>query len=381
MSAESDGIIAERLARNQSFWLRAPVRGPLLGVAVNITFPLLTFADNLQDGEVTPDQIQPKAFLDDWDRAHTEATARGEDLMSVASPFAGIPWMEAIAGCTVRMMPGSGSVWAEYPEGFAINPRQVRFDPANAWLRKLVECTQALREHAAGRYPVGAPILRGVSDMIAAILGGNQMVLAYYDRPELIRELSERCTEIWQGVSCAVAEAKGSFMGGSCADRRRVWGRGTSLLYQDDAVALASPRFFREFFLPCIAEVLRPYTNTMIHLHSASLPIMARDLCMVPELHAIEVLLDPSGPQVLDLLKTFREILRYKALVICGEMTAQQVRACIEALPGAGLCLQPKAGSSAEADLLWREMTADRQAVAEDAVEQQLCMKGDDHEV
>jgi hypothetical protein len=188
----------------------------------------------------------------------------------------------------------------------------------------------------------------------------------------LIRELSERCTEIWHGVASALTEAKGSFMGGSCADRRRVWGRGTSLLYQDDAVALASPRLFREFFLPRIGEILRPYTNTMIHLHSASLPIMARDLCTLPELRAIEVLLDPTGPRLMDLLETFREILRQKALVICGEMTPQEVRTCIEALPGAGLCLQPKAGSAAEAALLWREMAARRDAATEDATEHQL---------
>ena len=192
--------------------------------------------------------------------------------------------------------------------------------------------------------------------MIAAILGSSRMVLELYDHPQLIADLCERCTEIWHGVAEVLTAAKGSFKGGSCADRRRVWGRGSSLLYQDDAVALTSPRLFRKYFLPRTAEILHPYTNSIIHLHSATLPIVTEDLCRLPELKALEVLLDPTGRQPAELLDTFREILRHKALVICGEMTPEQIRMFVTELPSAGLCLQPKANTALEGDALWLAM-------------------------
>ena len=130
---------SERLRRNQAFWSRDTVDRPLLGVAVNITFPLLTFTRQFDDDRVTPGMIRPEEFFTDWDRAHVEAEGRGEDLFMTASPFAGVPWMEAIAGCDVRAIPSSGSMWAEYPDANALDIRRIRFDAGNPWLKKLVE--------------------------------------------------------------------------------------------------------------------------------------------------------------------------------------------------------------------------------------------------
>jgi hypothetical protein len=361
VSTIAQDALGDLLARNQAFWYRDSVAIPLFGLGVNITFPLATFGHAGHDGLLTPDMIRPEEHLADWDRTYAQAAARGEDLLVVATPFAGIPWMEAIAGCVVRVVPGSGSAWAEYPADRPIDPDHIRFEPNNPWLRRLIECAQVLHEHAAGRYPIGCPILRGVSDMIAALLGSHRMVLEFYDHPQLVHELADRCTEIWHAVAQALTEAKGVFQGGSCADRRRVWGHGTSLLYQDDAVALASPRFFREFFLPRTAEILRPFTNTMIHLHSGTLPIVAGDLCALPELRAIEVLLDPGGASLVDLLPAFDEILKHKALVICGEMTIDQINMLLGAVSPSGLCLQPKVDTDDDANILWSRLVANRQ--------------------
>lgn len=360
MSPDLSAACRERLARNQAFWAREPAPRPLLGIQVNITFPMLSFPTQFAEATLTPEMIHPEDYFAGWDRAWQETEARREDLLMVASPLASVPWMEAIAGCQVRVIPASGSIWAEAPDPAGFEPRFIRFNPQNPWLGKLVEFARALRDHAAGCYPVGNPILRGVSDIIAAILGPTRMVLESVDHPRFMAELCERCAEVWHGVAQALTSAKGSYHGGSCADRRRIWGSGVSLLYQDDAVALASPRLFREYFLPRTTEILRPYNNTMIHLHSATLPIVARDLCSVAELRALEVLLDPTGPAGLDLLDTFREILRHKALVICGEMDTHMCRTFEARLPSSGLCLQPKVATGPEADLLWRELRAEK---------------------
>lgn len=348
--------LERRLSKNQAFWDHKPLDHPLMGVAVNITFPMLSFEQQFADRLVTPDMIRPEDFFADWDVAQKETEARGEDLFMVASPLASVPWMEAIAGCPVRSVPGSGSMWAEPLEPVDLDPKHIRFDPNNAWLRKLVEFSNRLREHAAGRYPIGNPILRGVSDMVAAILGATPMVYNFIDQPAFVHELCDRCTEIWHGVAEELTKAKSVFHGGSCADRRRVWGTGTSLLYQDDAVALTSPAIFQEFFLPRTAEILRPYDNTMIHLHSQTLPIVQQNLCDLSELKAIEVLLDPSGPDGISLLDNFCEILSNKSLVICGEMTSGLIQTFISELPATGLCLEPKVDTSTEGDLLWQGM-------------------------
>ena len=43
---------------------------------------------------------------------------------------------------------------------------------------------------------MGQPILRGISDMIAALRGASQMVFDLYDHPEQFRRLAKRCTDL-----------------------------------------------------------------------------------------------------------------------------------------------------------------------------------------
>ena len=350
-------LLAGRLARNLAFWERRPTDRPLLGVAVNVTFPALTFGGQpLSEGCLTPDRIEPRQFLAEWDETHRRCDARGEDLLTAASPHPGVPWMEAIAGCQIRVSPASGSIWAEHANPDWDSLGQIRFDPHQPWLLRLLECTRQLRQHAAGRYPVANPILRGISDIAAALLGTQRMVFEFYDHPDRMRDLLARCADIWKGVGARLVEAMGHFEGGMCAGRRRAWTPGSCILYQDDAVSLLSPRLYQDFLVPLEDAILRCFDRTMIHVHSGTLPIMMDGLLALGSLHAVEVLLDPGGKPLSDLLPLFRRIQARKALLICGDMSLADLRLLRQALSPAGLCLLPKVNSEDEADVLFERL-------------------------
>jgi hypothetical protein len=355
-----------RPARNEAFWSRGPAQRPLIGLAVNATFPAVRFARlETGQGRMTPEMVQPEAFLEDWDQSFAHSENRGEDLYLVASPHSAVPWMEAIVGCEVYVSPESGSIWAEHPDPSWGQLERVGFDPNNPWLLKLIECVRVLREHAALRYPISAPILRGVSDMAAALLGPQRLTLECYDHPSELQELLARCTEVWQGVGHVLVEAFGRFHGGQCAGRRRVWTRGTCMLYQDDAAAVLSPALFREFVLPHEHEILKPYARTMIHTHSGTLRIMIEGLLSLQSLAAIEVQFDPSGPSLPALLGTLKRIQDHKALVISGELgdlTLEGIQLLRRELSPRGLCLLPKVRAEAEADALLAALVADGEA-------------------
>ena len=351
--------LADRLGRNAAFWERRPVDRPLLGVAVNVTFPALTFGRQpLNEGCLTPEAIDPDQFLAEWDETHRRCEARGEDLLTAASPHPGVPWMEAIAGCQIRVSPASGSIWAEHPSPDWDSLGRIRFDPHQPWLLKLLECTRQLRQHAAGRYLVANPILRGISDMAAALLGTQRMVFEFFDHPEQMRQLLASCAEIWKGVGAGLVEAMGRFQGGMCAGRRRAWTPGTCILYQDDAVSLLSPGLYQEFLVPLEDDILRGFDRTMMHVHSGTLPIMIEGLLALESLHAVEVLLDPGGKPLRDMIPLFRRIQERKALLICGDMSLADVRLLRQELSPAGLCLLPKVNSEDEADVLFDRLLA-----------------------
>jgi hypothetical protein len=354
-----DSPLTRRLKMNEAYWQRVPADRPLLGVAVNITFPSITFTHRpVEEGRITPDMIDPAQFLSDWDASYRHTERRGEDLFMAACPFAGIPWMEAIAGCQVRASLTSGSIWAEHPDPSWGALLKMDFDPRDPWLLKLIECAGVLRQHAAGRYPICGPILRGVSDMLAALLGTQRMVFEFYDHPDQMRQLIARCTDIWHGVGQALVEAMGRFHGGMCAGRRRVWTPGTCMLYQDDAVSLLSPRFYQEYLVPAAQAILACYDRTMIHVHSGTLPIMLDGLLALDSLDAVEVLLDPTGKRLPELLESLRRILKHKALLICGEMSLAEMQWLMRVLPPAGCCLLPKADAESQADALFSQVAA-----------------------
>jgi hypothetical protein len=352
-----------RLAKNEAFWTRGPAQRPLLGVAVNITFPAVRFAKlETGQGRMTPEMIIPEAFLEDWDKSFAHTEERAEHLFMVASPYSAVPWMEAIAGCEVYASPASSSIWAEHPNPSWERLKLVGFDPNNPWLLKLIECAEVLREHAAGRYPISTPILRGVSDIATALLGPQRLVLEFYDHPRELQQLLARCTEIWQGVGQALVEAFGRFHGGQCAGRRRVWTPGTCMLYQDDAAAMLSPTFFREGIVPHEHEILKQYARTMIHTHSGTLRIMIEGLLSLKSLGAIEVQFDPSGPGLPALLETLKRIQDHKALLISGELedlTLEGIKLICRELSPRGLCLLPKVSTEANADALLANLLAD----------------------
>jgi len=63
---------------------------------------------------------------------------------------------------------------------------------------------------ARGRYPVGNPILRGITDIAAAALPGSQrMVIEFFDHPQQLEQVLVRCTQIYQGVLEALVRTFG----------------------------------------------------------------------------------------------------------------------------------------------------------------------------
>ena len=77
----------QRLIRNQAFWDHTLQDRPLLGVAVNITFPELSFTHRMETEEVTPDMIRPEAYFEDWDHTFTTCEARQEDVFLSPRPW------------------------------------------------------------------------------------------------------------------------------------------------------------------------------------------------------------------------------------------------------------------------------------------------------
>ncbi|RPI98322.1 MAG: FCD domain-containing protein [Desulfobacteraceae bacterium] len=208
--------IEERLALHRAFWNREEQPRPLASFRVGDFFFSRHFkaAHGLlePDTPVTPEMLDVAAFLPDYERMFQESETIGQDGFWTAEPFTGIPWMEAILGVPIRAGRESftSRPWLSSP---AEALEKVRFDPENPWLAKYLEFTAALVQQSRGRFPVGMPIMRGPTDMLGALLGQQEMVLALMlEDPAVMRRLIERVARAFLSVMEAQRRSSRPFM-------------------------------------------------------------------------------------------------------------------------------------------------------------------------
>ena len=344
--------LEERLELHRRFWARAPQPRPLASFRVGDFF----FARHFQaahpllepDRLIEPGMLDVCAFLPDYERMFAESEAIGQDGFWAGEPFTGIPWMEAILGCPIRAGRESftSRPWLKSP---ADALAQVRLDPENPWFRKYLEFTDALVQAGRGRYPVGMPIMRGPTDMIGALLGQQEMVLALMmEDPALMRRLVERVTRAFLSVIAAQTRRVPPFHGGTSLGFYHVWAPGPSIWFQDDLSAILSPRVYREFFLDSARTILQGHPHTAVHLHPASFFILD-ELLTLDGLKVVEVNKDIGGPGVADMLPVLSKIMQTRGLVLWGDLTIEDLETVRRHLPCRGLSLHVVAPTLDEA--------------------------------
>jgi DNA-binding FadR family transcriptional regulator len=342
----------ERLALHRAFWAREKQPRPLASFRVGDFF----FSRHFQaaqallepDRLITPEMLDVTAFLPDYERMFQESEAIGQDGFWTAEPFTGIPWMEAILGCPIRAGRESftSRPWLSSP---AEALEKVSFDPENPWLKKYVEFTAALVTQSRSRFPVGMPIMRGPTDMLGALLGQQEMVLALMmEDPEVMHRLVERVTAAFLSVLKAQRRLVPAFHGGTALGFYHVWAPGPSIWFQDDLSAILSPRLYREFFLVAARRILAGHPYTAVHLHPASFFILD-ELLALKELKVVEVNKDIGGPSVREMLPVLSKIMQTRGLILWGDLTIEDLETVRRHLPCRGLGLNVIAPSLAEA--------------------------------
>ncbi|NIN97371.1 MAG: hypothetical protein GTN93_19880 [Anaerolineae bacterium] len=328
--------------RCHAFWHMEPTDRPLIAMYVGNWVPGLSYPSGtarMPEDVITPESVPIKEFLADYERLYQVHLDAGGDIPWVAVPYWGIPWLEAILGCQIQH--SAGTAWSEpWMKGYeALDTLSVSAD--NAWLKKLLEFTEALVDLSNRRFPVGQTLMRGISDLVAALRGHTQSILDLYDHPEELDVLIERLTSIWMQVARAHMELIPPFQGGSVLGVVwPVWAPDTAGWTQEDAAALWSPTFFRQYLLPKVRELTSMFEFGGVHLHSPFLYPVEQYLT-VDSVRVIEINKDVRGPTLPELAPTIREIQEAgKPVLVWGEFDDADLEFVCQELDPRGLCLQ-----------------------------------------
>jgi hypothetical protein len=338
----------QRLDRHEAFLERRPVDRPLIGPWRSGYYPAEQFPRGTarwQAGTVLrAEDVSFAPFAEDYQRLYESQQQNDSDFGYVGSAYWGIPWLEAILGCSVIAATANCCARPCLTSFDAASLRTVDLD-GNAWLTALLRFTRELADFSAGRFPVCPPLLRGPGDAVAAMLGQMTYVTGFFDAPLAMHALLDLCAQtrlaVIERLHAAIPPWNGVHAAGGYPSI--VYSHRTVAYHQEDSAALLSPSIFREFLLPALRIGRRAAEVNFLHLHSA---------CLYP----VDILLDDdsfdvlqinvdhrgTGPPVRKLIETFKKIQAAgRPLLLWGEFSPEEWELVQTQLSPVGLSLQP----------------------------------------
>ncbi len=343
----------ERLAR-LSAWVERRNDRPLAGFTLGSYYPLHRYPNGsrrIPDGIVQPDDVVPEDYIEDTERLFNLHERAGGDLVWSAAPFLGLPWLEAALGCGVVADHHIGSTRSIPPPDFAARPVVPAFSERNPWVARMLEFIPALVRQAAGRYPVGVTLMRGISDLLSALYGGGEFVLRMHDAPGEVDDVVRQLTEFWIAFGRCLLDRLPLFHGGTGGFLYGMWRPGKNIWLQEDAVALLSPSLYERFIYPADCRIIEGFEHVAMHLHPTR--FIPTRLLAATKLDVIELHIDHDGPRAEAIEQHYRRALESKPLLIWGDVTAADLEFILTRLPHRGLAVNIVVDSVEEARAMW----------------------------
>ena len=297
--------LAPLIERHEAFWSRAEAGPALVGTSLWPETTTNHFDWGLPgpEGAIAPDMLSVERFLPQYVAQFEAHGVHDGDMIWSAMPPLAVPWFEAIVGCRPHYSIPAGSMSGEPVDG-----DWTTFDPVaaladNPWLQKLLEFTEGLVEVSRGRFPVGVPIGRGPWDIASAYLGMSTVYLELYDRPLEMAQLAAKFAYVWIEVVHRLARIIPPWRDGF-VDRFGLWAPEFTTVPQDDASVSVSAAMYRQVMAPADREIALTWPSALFHLHSAGLQV-ADEVVGFLDGRGLNVVLDPTGPSIPDLLPRF----------------------------------------------------------------------------
>lgn len=336
----------ELIRRHTAFWECGETDRPLVVALYQAYQDTALVAEAFGQGELLPERIDSAPLLPVFDRMAAAHEQIEDDFIASGEPLLGIPWLEAICGCRVKI-PDGKSIWAETPAS-PIDMDELQISPDNPWFQSLVNIIQQVVNHAQGRYPISMSHLRGPTDILAALMGTNNFLMSLVDEPDRMKRLAVRLAEIYVQVAHAQERLIPGFYQGYVIRQFGIWSPGRSVWLQDDTSSMISLRRYTQVFLEPMARMsVFPYG--VLHLHAPSLHL-AELLACVRNIRAVNIYFDSPGMSLEKAFPTLKKLQEKNVPLILAKdvyqgFALEEYQLIVENLSPRGLSIHMKAGS------------------------------------
>lgn len=321
------------------FWLRNGKGRPPIGVADSATFMPIAYLkkpfarDRVEPGDVTHELVRT-----DYEHASPHRRVVSDDEMPFSTPWRAIPWLEASCGCPVLYAEGSLR-----PDHVAPSIQAVidaRLPVAPAWLERMHDLTrqQVARLPGTEDCMISPSILRGSSDILAALRGQAEFFLDLMDTPDLVAAAAAKVNDLMirviQQHFDLVPIRHGGFV-----HSYGYWSPRPTVVLQQDAMGMCPPEMYRDIFQPLDAQAVKALGPAVFfHMHTTGYA-HHEHVMDIPGLAGLELSIESTGPSLLELVPTLRQILQRTRLILFAEHFFEQLPEMMSQIPHDGLFL------------------------------------------
>lgn len=288
----------------------------LLGFFCGSEYPLFRYPSLKlpEDRPLKPSDFDIDDFVKDCISLYEKHEACGGDFIFSASAFWGIPWIEAMIGCPIYASYTTGSLYAEKPENPCFD-----FHKENEWVVLCGEMLNALQAASQGKFPLATTRMRGVSDVLAAVYGNEDLIFRLMDEDADVLKAAEKIAELYIAFTKFQLEhippfygMMGSFYYHALVPYGTVW-------HQEDAAALLSPDLYEEFIFPQDKKIVSSFSGNVYHQHSVGFVPTQSYLNL--GVSALELHIDAGGPSAESLAERYKAIQEKVPLIIWGDLS------------------------------------------------------------
>ncbi len=334
----TESQLRESIQRFQaSFWNKERSDRPVVGIYDEGVFMPINFLRRpLSQAMVSPHDVTEDQVMTEYEYSFGNRSVSCDDFFAFSAPWRGVPWLEAACGCPVRYAEGSlaPAHFVEAPEELADLP----IPAPNGWLDRMHNETERLQAQQPADCWISPSILRGPSDVLAAMRGMKEFYLDLHDDPGAMANAAARVNALLikaLDMHYSVIQPK---LGGY-GHVYGYWAPGKTMVIQEDVMGMCSPNMYRDIFMQNDAEVVRQLGEyVFFHLHTTGYQHY-KHVLDIPGIAGLEVALENIGPTALDLVPVFREILEKSRLILNVGTGFELLPQVLSQLPKEGLFL------------------------------------------
>jgi hypothetical protein len=262
--------LIEAIQRFQnSFWDKKAADRPSVGVYDDRIFLPIGFLRRPFRGSIVkPEDLTEGLAMTEYEYWFKDRAVTCDDLLAFSAPWRAIPWLEACAGCPVRYSDGSLA-----PDHFVESVEELALLPipaANGWLECMERQTAWLESQVPSDGWVSPSILRGPSDVLAAMRGITNFLVDLIDNPQAVRQAAGRVNQLLlQALDAHFATVKPKL--GGYSHIFGYWAPERTIAIQEDTMGMASPVVYRDIFMEYNAEVVR-HLGAYVLFHLSAFP-------------------------------------------------------------------------------------------------------------